>query len=423
MAKTLYQILGVPQTATPDEIGAAHAKLIARQPPLDAVQRLAVKEAFGTLGHAQRRAAYDASLLGAGQRVAAAEPEENPRGASKALIAAAALALAVGAWWLLRPSKPVTATPVSVQRVDATPIQLTASRPRSLSAEQLFAKTSSSVVRVNALSASGENVAVGSGVVVDSATVVTNCHVARRGPNLKVKHLAEQFDASISVADEAHDLCKLVVPGLSAPAVALGRVADLRVGQKVYAIGSPQGLDLTLSDGMVSSLREGPDGTYVQTTAPISPGSSGGGLFDETGTLVGIVTFQVRAGQNLNFALPADWITGMSPSARATEREVQEAAPPAPAPAPAPAPQPERAANPLLGRWLCFGPLTGRGLELVFDARGGVGGSSDGKPIRGRYAMQNRQLDLDGELFHIEELDAGRLVLARGQGRRLVCNR
>lgn len=81
------------------------------------------------------------------------------------------------------------------------------------------------------------------------------------------------------------------MPGLDAPAAVLGRVANLRVGQKVDAIGSPRGLDLTLSDGLVSSLRETPDGPQIQTSAPISPGSSGGGLFTEDGQLVGIVTY------------------------------------------------------------------------------------------------------------------------------------
>ena len=421
MAKNLYQILGVPTAATADEIGAAHAKLVERVPPLDAVQRLAVREAFGTLNHPQRRAAYDASLHGNSRRAGvAAEADEPPRGIPKVLSLGCVLLLAVGAWWVLRPSKPTQAPAPLVHWVVPTATTgaapATAAPGRPLSAEALFARTSGSVVRVNALSGAGESLAFGSGVVVDTATVVTNCHVARRGVNLKVKHQAEQFDATVTIADEAHDLCKLSVPGLAAPPVTLGRVADLRVGQKVYAIGSPQGLDLTLSDGMVSSLREGPDGTFVQTTAPISPGSSGGGLFDESGTLVGIVTFQMRAGQNLNFAVPADWIASMSASTRAPERE-------AAAPVPGAMLPPAQAASPIVGRWLCFGPLTGRGMDLVLDAEGGVSGTSDGKPFVGRYHVQNRQLNLDGDNFQIEQLDRTRMILAQGQGRRLVCNR
>jgi S1-C subfamily serine protease len=105
---------------------------------------------------------------------------------------------------------------------------------------------------------------------------------------------------------------------LTAPAVALGTVETLKTGQKVYAIGAPQGLDLTISDGIVSALRMLPQGKVIQTTAPISPGSSGGGLFDAYGKLVGIMTFQHRTGQNLNFAVPADWIPAMRGRSAAT---------------------------------------------------------------------------------------------------------
>jgi serine protease Do len=96
--------------------------------------------------------------------------------------------------------------------------------------------------------------------------------------------------------------------GLTAPAVTIGTAETLKTGQKVYAIGSPQGLELTISDGIVSGMRSLPQGRVIQTTAPISPGSSGGPLFDAYGRLVGIMTFQHRLGQNLNFAVPADWI-------------------------------------------------------------------------------------------------------------------
>ena len=87
----------------------------------------------------------------------------------------------------------------------------------------------------------------------------------------------------------------------------------VRTGQKVFAIGAPQGLELTISEGIVSSLRETKLGTVIQTTAPISPGSSGGGLFNVSGQLIGITTFQSKTGQNLNFAVPADWIAQMEP--------------------------------------------------------------------------------------------------------------
>jgi hypothetical protein len=78
------------------------------------------------------------------------------------------------------------------------------------------------------------------------------------------------------------------------------------VGERVLAIGSPLGLEGTLSEGVVSQLRELDGMPLIQTTAQISPGSSGGGLFLYTGDLAGITTMSLKGGQSLNFAVPVD---------------------------------------------------------------------------------------------------------------------
>ena len=83
------------------------------------------------------------------------------------------------------------------------------------------------------------------------------------------------YTASVTVANEERDLCLLDWSGLSAPAVSLGSVDSVRVGQRVYAVGAPQGLDSTISDGIVSALRESHGSKLIQTSAPVSPGSSG----------------------------------------------------------------------------------------------------------------------------------------------------
>jgi hypothetical protein len=78
------------------------------------------------------------------------------------------------------------------------------------------------------------------------------------------------------------------------------------VGERVFTIGSPEGLERSLGEGLISGLREGYGSSYVQTTAPISHGSSGGGLFDKYGNLVGITTLSFTTGQQLNFAIAAE---------------------------------------------------------------------------------------------------------------------
>lgn len=156
----------------------------------------------------------------------------------------------------------------------------------------------------------------GGGVVIGRETVVTNCHVVEDSAKLMVGYQMQQFDASVTHADHERDLCQLEVPKLTAPRAMLW-TGRLRVGQRVYAIGAPEGLELTFTEGLVSSLREFEGSQYIQTTAAISQGSSGGGLFDSEGRLVGITAFFLQDGQNLNFALPASWITQLASRAGA----------------------------------------------------------------------------------------------------------
>ena len=174
--------------------------------------------------------------------------------------------------------------------------------------EEIFAKDSLSVVVVDVFGAQGKSIGLGSGVVIDVGQVITNCHVVQKGSSLQVRQSGKTFKATLKYADPDRDLCQLSVPALLAPAVSISTAKKLRVGQRVYAIGAPKGLELTLSEGLVSSLRQLEGSQYIQTSAAISPGSSGGGLFDDHGRLIGITTFQLAEGQNLNFALPADWI-------------------------------------------------------------------------------------------------------------------
>ena len=127
------------------------------------------------------------------------------------------------------------------------------------------------------------------------------------------------------VRDEARDLCLLSVAELAdppaAPPVRLGSARALSVGEEVYAVGAPQGLTLSLSRGIVSQLR-GDHGKraapIVQTDAAVPPGSSGGGLFNGEGELVGITTFKHAdaASEGLSFATPAEWVRELSAPVR-----------------------------------------------------------------------------------------------------------
>jgi hypothetical protein len=176
--------------------------------------------------------------------------------------------------------------------------------------EIVFKKASPSVVTVKIFSGPDNRLLVqGSGVVVGPGTVVTNRHVVESDSEIRVIYQGQAYPASVMYADRDYDLCALGVPSLPAPQVDMASVQTIRVGQRVYAIGAPRGLELSISDGLVSSVR--PYGAFplIQTNAPISKGSSGGGLFDTDGRLVGITTSSAIDGQNINFALVADLIS------------------------------------------------------------------------------------------------------------------
>lgn len=199
--------------------------------------------------------------------------------------------------------------------------------PQEASAEKLFASLSQSVFFVWGFDADDRRAVLGSGVVIAPGKVATNCHVIAKLRQIHVQRENVIYIASVDVSDPSRDLCQLDVKNLTAPPVAIGSARDLRVGQKVYALGNPRGLENTFSEGIVSALR-GPDGKepLVQTTAAIAAGSSGGGLFDTSGKLVGITTFQHSGTGNLNFAVPAEWLGEMGSRAKAAEEKKAAAA-------------------------------------------------------------------------------------------------
>lgn len=111
----------------------------------------------------------------------------------------------------------------------------------------------------------------------------------------------------VSSARLEADTCVLVAEtDMFVPVARVRSFESLKVGEAVMAIGAPRGFSNTLSTGVVSQVRVLDGRRLVQTTAPISGGSSGGGLFDEKGNLIGITTFGIRDAENLNFAVSID---------------------------------------------------------------------------------------------------------------------
>ena len=177
-------------------------------------------------------------------------------------------------------------------------------------AAAVFEKAKKSVVVVRVFDADDNQSAQGSGVITAENEVTTNCHVVENAVRVEVVRQGEEKPIAAEVAngDAGRDLCLLSAKGLI-NAATIRKAKDLTVGENVYAVGSPQGLEFSISGGIISQLRSlGGSPPLIQTDAAISEGSSGGGLFDGEGNLVGITTFYYRDGQNLNFAIPSEWI-------------------------------------------------------------------------------------------------------------------
>jgi S1-C subfamily serine protease/Flp pilus assembly protein TadD len=248
---------------------------------------------------------------------------------------------------------------------------------QALTATQVYQQVKDSVVIVKAYDQQGNAVGLGSGVMLPSGDIVTNYHVAKAGVRYTVGRGQKVLPAHLKAGDPDKDLCLLTVgklniqgfrkqfpmynnrsdqeladglyrkyfsemdrgefdakflgkkPTLNMSALLgkpahLGKAANLKVGEPVYAVGAPEGLELSLSEGIISQLRGGGSYPIIQTTAAISPGSSGGGLFNSKGELVGITTFYLKESQGLNFALPVEWI-GQVARVKIQERSLSEA--------------------------------------------------------------------------------------------------
>lgn len=186
--------------------------------------------------------------------------------------------------------------------------------PRSV-----YQAVSKSVVTVVVLDDKSDQIATGSGVVLSAdGRIVTNYHVVEGGVSFEIHFAAgmgisEPVRGSPSACAASTDLALLTVPAPYPLPYARKAATVPAVGERVVAIGSPFQLEGSLSDGVISQIRVLKGRTLLQTTAPISPGSSGGGLFLHSGELVGITTLSFKGGQGLNFAVPVSAFSSLRP--------------------------------------------------------------------------------------------------------------
>jgi hypothetical protein len=204
----------------------------------------------------------------------------------------------------------IRASRASINRLAYCALALAlAAHSAAASFERIVEESSPAIVVIESGTANG------SGVLLSSeGLIVTNLHVLEGAIDLSVRTSSgERFDdVSVVDFDETRDLALIKIKGFDLPAARIGNSNSVRRGQQVFAVGAPLGYEQTVSSGIVSAVRMMEAGfKAIQTDAAISPGSSGGGLFNSEGELIGILTAYREDGQNLNFALPINYARGM----------------------------------------------------------------------------------------------------------------
>ena len=163
---------------------------------------------------------------------------------------------------------------------------------------------------------SGALLSRGSGFFVRSNLIATNYHViegAARGTAKLVDRYRTYTIEGITATDKTNDLVLLKVSVYGINPLPLGDSNTVRIGEKIYVAGNPLGLEGTVSDGIISSRRDRYTKERLQMTAPISPGSSGGPVLNRKGKVIGVsvATFRALEAQNLNFAIPSNYLKAL----------------------------------------------------------------------------------------------------------------
>lgn len=178
-------------------------------------------------------------------------------------------------------------------------------------AQAIAQKAFGSTVLLVMEDANGQPISLGSGFFVGAGEIASNLHVVEGAASgyaklvgKKKKHDLE----GITAVDTNRDLVVLKIVDTGSKVLTLGNSDDVQVGEPVYAVGNPQGLEGTFSQGVVSGIREVGTDKLLQITAPISPGSSGGPVINSIGEVIGVSVATFRGGQNLNFAIPSNYL-------------------------------------------------------------------------------------------------------------------
>lgn len=155
--------------------------------------------------------------------------------------------------------------------------------------------------------------ALASGFIIKpDGTIVTNHHVVANAKAMAVKLPSGEVYRNVYFlsSDPINDLAFLKIEAVDLPTIPLGNSNNVQLGDEVLLVGAPQGLEQTVSNGLISGIRLDNGVRVLQTSAAASHGSSGGPLLNRSGEAVGVMSFKLVNGENLNFAIPINYVRG-----------------------------------------------------------------------------------------------------------------
>jgi len=180
-----------------------------------------------------------------------------------------------------------------------------------VSARDIAGVAFKSVVLLEMKDSNGQPLSLGSGFFIANGIIATNAHVIEGASSGTAKLVEDTHTLQIlgTVAVDRHADLALLKVNSSARSLVLGPSTGPSVGDKVYVVGNPLGLEGTFSEGIISGVRKLDADSVLQMTAPISPGSSGGPVMDSSGAVIGIAVATYQNGQNLNLAVPVSYLS------------------------------------------------------------------------------------------------------------------
>jgi S1-C subfamily serine protease/Flp pilus assembly protein TadD len=183
------------------------------------------------------------------------------------------------------------------------------------SGESIYKSKSESVFLLVVQDSSGEFPALGSGFLISQNLIATNAHVSNAG-KVYLQVGPARIPTTVQKTDSVNDLAILKAGvDLTVAPLLLADDPSLRTGQVIYAMGNPEGLERTISQGILSGIRDFDGRRLYQITAPISHGSSGGPIFNSSGKVIAVAVASLKEGQNLNFAVPVKYLLDLMKSA------------------------------------------------------------------------------------------------------------